>query len=297
MTETVWNDTPAVRLLPGALSMAGRFIRRNPIAALALVGAIALVLLAVLAPAIAPFDPAQQKLLFRLKAPSVRPDYLLGTDQLGRDILSRALYGLRLTLALSLTGAVIGLALGTAIGLVSGLVGGLIDDALTAIVDLMISVPFVLVALLVLALAGNSTGILIFVLGLAYWAHFARLVRSQVVAMRDLPYVEAARAAGAGPLRVALRHLLPNMVSPVLVMFTLTVSNLILLESSLSFLGIGVQPPTATLGSMVGDGRDYMESAPWLVAAPGGLIVAVTLVVMLLGDALRDAFDVKLRTR
>jgi peptide/nickel transport system permease protein len=161
----------------------------------------------------------------------------------------------------------------------------------------VISIPFVLVALLMLALAGNSVGIMVFVLGLAYWAQFARLVRSQVIAARDLPYVEAARACGAGPWRIALRHLLPNLMSPILVMFTLTMSNLILLESSLSFLGIGIQPPTATLGSMVGDGRDYIESAPWLIAAPGALIVLVTLVVMLLGDALRDRLDARLESR
>lgn len=277
------------------LALAG-VARRNPVVALAIVAAVGLIVLALFAPAIAPFDPAQQKLLFRLKAPGVRPEYLLGTDQLGRDILSRCLYGLRLTLALALFGAAIGLAIGTLVGMAAGLIGGLVDDLLSGLVDLVISIPFVLVALLLLALAGNSVGIMVFVLGLAYWAHFARLVRSQVIAARDLPYVEAARSAGAGPWRIALRHLLPNMVSPILVMFTLTMSNLILLESSLSFLGIGVQPPTATLGSMVGDGRDYIESAPWLIAAPGGLIVLLTLVVMLIGDALRDHFDARLET-
>lgn len=297
MTETTLPAASAADSLARAIGATLTTVRRNPVIALALLAAVVLIAIAVFAPLIAPFDPTQQKLILRLKAPGVRPDYLLGTDQLGRDVLSRSLYGLRLTLALALSGAVVGLAVGTAVGMTAGLVGGLIDDLLSGFVDLVISIPFVLVALMLLALAGNSIGILIGVLGLAYWAQFARLVRSQVIAARDLPYVEAARAAGAGPWRLALKHLLPNILSPILVMFTLTISNLILLESSLSFLGIGVQPPTATLGSMVGEGRDYLESAPWLAAAPGGLIVAVTLVVMLLGDALRDRFDVKLRTR
>jgi peptide/nickel transport system permease protein len=297
MTETTMVDPVGTgRLARAGLALIGA-VRGNPVVALALTAAITLILLAVFAPAVAPFDPAQQKLLLRLKAPGVRPEYLLGTDQLGRDILSRSLFGLRLTLTLALFGALISLTIGTIVGMAAGLIGGLIDDLLMGVVDLVISIPFVLVALLVLALAGNTVGILVFVLGLAYWAQFARLVRSQVIAARDLPYIEAARSAGAGPWRIALRHLLPNMVSPILVMFTLTISNLILLESSLSFLGIGIQPPTASLGSMVGDGRDYIETAPWLAAAPGGLVVLVTLVVMLLGDALRDTFDVKLKTR
>jgi len=172
-----------------------------------------------------------------------------------------------------------------------------VDTLLMGLADVKLSVPFTLVALLVIALAGTSTQVLLVVLGLAYWAHFARLVRGQVIALRDMPYVEAARAVGASPLRVALRHMIPNLVSPVVVMATLNFSNLILLESSLSFLGIGVQPPTATLGSMVGQGRDYMASAPWVVAAPALLIVIVALVAMLLGDYLRDRVDARLRER
>ena len=138
---------------------------------------------------------------------------------------------------------------------------------------------------------------LVCVLGVAYWAHFARLVRAQVLAIRTLPYIEAARAAGASAWRLAVTHTLPNLVSPVLVMATLNFSNLILLESSLSFLGLGVQPPTATLGSMVGQGRDYMASAPWIVAVPALFIVLVALAVMLLGDFARDQLDVRLRDR
>lgn len=262
---------------------------------------LALVLLAALAPMLSPFDPDQQKLLARLRPPlgfeRANPAHWFGTDQLGRDLLSRCLYGLRLTLALALFGTLIGLAIGVSLGLVAGLLGGWVDALLMGVVDVKLSMPFTLVALLVVAIAGTDIAVLICVLGIAYWAHFARLVRAQVLALRELPFVEASRAAGATRWHIALVHMLPNIVSPVVVMASLNFSNLILLESALSFLGLGVQPPTATLGSMVGQGRDYMASAPWIVAVPALLIVLVSLAAMLLGDFLRDHFDVRLRER
>lgn len=262
---------------------------------------LALVLLAALAPMLSPFDPDQQKLLARLRPPlgfeRANPAHWFGTDQLGRDLLSRCLYGLRLTLALALFGTLIGLAIGVSLGLVAGLLGGWVDALVMGVVDVKLSMPFTLVALLVVAIAGTDIAVLICVLGIAYWAHFARLVRAQVLALRELPFVEASRAAGATRWHIALVHMLPNIVSPVVVMASLNFSNLILLESALSFLGLGVQPPTATLGSMVGQGRDYMASAPWIVAVPALLIVLVSLAAMLLGDFLRDHFDVRLRER
>ncbi len=256
---------------------------------------------ALLAPLIAPFDPDAQRLLARLRPPvgfeRADPRYLLGSDQLGRDMLSRCLYGLRLTLLIAMFGAALGLMLGALAGLVAGMVGGLVDALIMGLCDVKIAVPFTLVALLVIALAGATTTVLICVLSLSYWAQFARLIRAQVLTIREMPYIEAARAAGATPLRIAIRHVLPNIISPVIVMFTLNISNLILLESALSFLGLGVQPPTATLGSMVGLGRDYMPTAPWVVASPAILIMLVSLTVMLLGDWLRDHLDVRLRER
>jgi peptide/nickel transport system permease protein len=262
---------------------------------------LALVLLAIFAPLVAPFEPDQQKLLARLRPPlgfeRANPAHWFGTDQLGRDLLSRCIYGLRLTLALALFGTLIGLAIGVSLGLVAGLYGGWVDAIIMGLVDIKLSLPFTLVALLVIALAGTDTGVLICVLGIAYWAHFARLVRAQVLGLRELPFVEAARACGATRWHIATVHMLPNIVSPVVVMASLNFSNLILLESALSFLGLGVQPPTATLGSMVGQGRDYMASAPWIVAVPALLVVLVSLAAMLLGDALRDKLDVRLRER
>jgi peptide/nickel transport system permease protein len=266
----------------------------------ALIG-VALLLGAVFAFWLAPFDPDQQKLLARLRPPigfeRSDPSYLLGTDQLGRDLLSRCLYGLRLSLLLALFGALAGLLFGMVMGMIAGLGGGMLDGLVMGVCDVKLSLPFTLVALLVIAIAGPSVTVLVVVLGLAYWAHFARLIRAQVLALRELPYIEAARAAGASGWHIATRHVLPNILSPVIVMFTLNISNLILLESALSFLGLGVQPPTATLGSMVGQGRDYMPSAPWIVASPAILIVLVALCVMMIGDWLRDHFDVTLSER
>jgi peptide/nickel transport system permease protein len=267
----------------------------------AMVVAGALLALALLAPVISPFDPNQQKLLARLRPPigfdRANPLYWLGTDQLGRDILTRCLYGMRLSLALALFGSILGLLIGVSMGLAAGLARGWTDTLLMGLADVKLSTPFTLVALLVIAIAGTDIGVLVCVLSLAYWPQFARLVRGQVLLLRELPYVEAARAVGASPWRVAWRHMLPNLVGPIVVMASLNFSNLILLESALSFIGIGVQPPTATLGSMVGQGRDYMASAPWVVASPALLIVLVSLVAMLLGDHLRDRMDAALRPR
>jgi len=273
----------------------------NPLVIAAAVLAVALLVVALLAPWLAPYEPTHQSLIARLRPPMgferADPRFLLGTDQLGRDLLTRCIYGLRLSLALALFGTLVGLLIGISLGLLSGVVGGKVDTVLMAIVDVSLSLPFTLVALFVIAVAGTDIAVLIVVLGIAYWAHFARLVRGLVLALRELPYVEAARSAGASGWRLGITHMIPNIVSPILVMATLNFSNLILLESALSFLGLGVQPPTATLGSMVGQGRDYMASAPWIVAAPAAVIVLVSLAVMLLGDFLRDHFDVKLRER
>jgi len=277
--------------------------RFKPDAVVAIAALLALILLgaALLAPFIAPFDPDAQRLLARLKPPigfsGSDARYWLGSDQLGRDMLTRCLYGLRLTLLIALFGAALGLALGALAGLVAGMVGGTVDAIIMGLCDVKIAIPFTLVALLVIAIAGASAVVLVCVLSLAYWAQFARLIRAQVLTIREMPYIEAARAAGATPSRIAIWHVLPNIVSPVIVMFTLNISNLILLESALSFLGLGVQPPTATLGSMVGLGRDYMATAPWVVASPAILIMLVSLTVMLLGDWLRDHLDVRLRER
>lgn len=286
------------RLIAGAAALwrRGDFIQR-----LAMLVGLLLVLVAVVAPMIAPFDPTAQSLITRLRPPigfdRYMDGYLLGTDELGRDVLTRTIYGLRLTLTLALAGACIGLALGGALGLLAGVAGGGVEDFIMGAVDAQIAIPFTLVALLILAIFGSSLEVIVMVLGVHGWEQYARIVRAEVRKLVAMPFVEAARAAGATDVRIAFRHLLPNIVSPLVVQFTLSFSNIVLLESTLSFLGLGVQPPTATLGSMVGFGRDYMPTAPWIVIVPALAILLVTFTVQILGDWLRDLVDVRLRER
>ena len=260
-----------------------------------------LALVAIAAPWIAPFDPTDQSLIARLRPPigfdRHHPDFLLGTDELGRDVLSRSIYGLRLTLTLALIGSLIGLVIGGVLGLLAGVIGGAFEDVVMGLVDAQIAVPFTLIALLILAIFGSSLEIMILVLGIYGWEQYARIIRGEVRRLMQMPFIEAARSAGASVPGIAVRHVLPNTVSPLVVQFTLSFSNIVLLESTLSFLGLGVQPPTATLGSMVGIGRDYMPTAPWIVIAPALMILLVTFAVQVLGDWLRDRADVRLRAR
>lgn len=268
---------------------------------IAMLVGLAVIFVALAAPLIAPFDPNAQSLISRLRPPlgfdRYKDGFFLGTDELGRDILSRCIYGLRMTFALALAGAVIGLLIGGTLGLLAGIIGGAFEDIVMGMVDAQIAIPFTLIALLILAVMGSSLDIMILVLGVYGWEQYARIVRAEVRKLIQMPFVEAARAAGAAPVRIAFRHILPNVVSPIVVQFTLNFSNIVILESTLSFLGLGVQPPTATLGSMVGVGRDYLPTAPWIVLAPAAAILLLTFAVQILGDWLRDKADVRLRSR
>ena len=276
-------------------------LRMDPIQGVAVALAVALVAAALLAPLLAPYDPLAQSLLARLRPPvgfaRFSAGHLAGTDELGRDVLSRALYGLRLTLGLAFAGAVIGLLIGGTLGMIAGLRRGWVEDGIMALVDMQIAIPFTLVALLVLTLMGSTLTVLVMVLGIAGWEQYARIVRAEVRRLSVQPFLEAARTAGAGTGYIARRHILPNLVSPLVVQFTLALSNIVILESTLSFLGLGVQPPNPSLGSMVGLGRDYMPVAPWIVLVPAALIVLLTFTVQILGDWLRDRADVRLIER
>lgn len=273
----------------------------NWIVRLSAIVGLALLLVALFAPIIVPHEPNAQSLLSRLKPPfgfaGAKDSYWLGTDELGRDILSRCIYGLRLTLGVATLGAIIGLLLGGTLGLLAGLARGWVDDLIMGLVDIQIAVPFTLIALLVVALLGGDLPVLIGVLGVAYWEQYARITRGEVLRLREMPFIEAAQASGASLARIAFKHIVPNVMSPLVVIFTINVANIVLLESTLSFLGLGLRPPNATLGSMVGMGRDYLPSAPWIVAAPALLIVLVTFVIQMLGDWLRDRTDVRLKER
>jgi peptide/nickel transport system permease protein len=266
---------------------------------LCLVAFATIVMLAVLAPVLAPHDPNAQKLLARLKPPvgmeGAVAGHWMGTDQLGRDLTSRLLHGLQLTLGIALIGSLISLVLGTTLGVIAGYGRGRVGAFIMGMVDVQIAVPFTLIALFTIALMGNSLPVLVCVIGLSGWESYARIVRAQVLTISRMPYIEAAVAAGASKPRILLRQVLPNIASSLVVIWTMTFSGLILTESTLSFLGLGVQPPTATLGSMVGLGRDYLASSPWIALLPSLLIMLVSLLVLLIGDWLRDALDVRLK--
>lgn len=271
--------------------------KATPVAKICLFVLVALLLTAALAPVIAPFPPMEQKLLFRLRPPlgmdRAVDGYLFGTDELGRDIFSRCLFALRISLGLAFIGSLIGAVVGGALGLLSGLGGRWADSLIMGLVDAQIAIPFTLIAVFIVAVAGSSVPVLVMVLGVAYWEQYARLIRAQTLSVQTSLFVTASRSMGATKARIALRHILPNIVSPLVVMFTLNFSNIILLESTLSFLGLGVQPPTASLGSMIGQGRSYMADAWWLVAVPSFFVILIALVILLLGDWLREVLDVR----
>lgn len=272
--------------------------RRMPWAIRACIaGAILIALAAIFAGTIVRHDPVATDILNKLQPPFFLEGYdgehLLGTDQLGRDLLARSLHGIRVSVGIAFVGLAIGCLLGTTAGLVAGLSGGLVDRAIMTVVDIFITVPFLLLVLVGIAAFGSDIPVLVVLVGLARWESYARVVRGQVLQVREMPYIEASRALGASTEWIALRHVLPNIASPLIVLLTLNFPSILLLESSLSFLGIGVQPPTASLGRMVGDGRDHLVFAWWVAVAPAMVIVMITFIVQMLGDWLRDVLDVR----
>jgi peptide/nickel transport system permease protein len=272
---------------------------RNPLAVsgLALFGCTLLV--AVLAPALAPDTYDNQDIMGRLKPPLSRgPDgrvYLLGSDPLGRDMLSRIIYGARASVSVALAGLVIGGGLGSLLGLLAGFGSRGLDTLVMRIVDAQLAFPSLLLAIAVIAALGTSLWTLLAVLALRSWAVHARTLRSAVLVIREQESVTAARALGAGPMRVAFKEILPNALAPLIVVATAQLGALILLESTLSFLGIGLQPPAPSWGSMLSSGRPYMTVAWWVAAVPGVAILIAVLGANLLGDGLRDALDPRLK--
>jgi peptide/nickel transport system permease protein len=288
--------------LPRGRGIASRLafgLLRSPTGLLGLAIVILVVLVAVFAAQLAPQDPIQQRIVTRLRPPgyvsSAGVTSLLGTDQYGRDILSRLIYGARVSLGLGFSVVVLGTIIGVAMGLIAGLVGGIVETVLMRLVDALVSVPFLIVAVAVIAVFGPGLQQLIVLLTIFVWGQFARLVRGDVLAVKEKEYIEAALAIGASRLRVAWRHVLPNVISPVIVLATFSVAQLIVAEGALSFLGLGVPPPTPTWGSMLSDGRGYIDSAWWLSVFPGLAITLTVVGVNFLGDALRDIFDPRQR--
>lgn len=253
-----------------------------------------IVLIALFGPLLAPHDPVAGRMLDRLKPPiwlGGTSKYLLGTDQIGRDELSRLILGTRVSLAAGASGTLFACLVGVTLGLLAGYFGGWLDWLITTAVNVMLTFPFVLLALAVIAMLGTSFRNLIVVLAITAWPVYTRVIRAQVQALRDREFIYAARVIGASHLRVMLRHALPNVLNTIVVIASLQVAQLIILESFLSFLGLGVQPPTPSWGSMLGESRTYMFDKWWLATFPGLAIFVTTLAINLLGDGLRDLLD------
>ena len=247
----------------------------------------------------APHDPREQDILASLLPPSWLPsgdaDYLLGTDNLGRDILSNILYGGRISLAVGFFALLISAAIGVPLGLIAGYVGGRFDALVMRAADVQLSLPTILIALVVLAFLGAGLSKVIVVIGIVGWAAYARIMRSSVLQLRERDFVSGARALGASTTRVLLRHILPNASTPLLVQLSVDFPRVVLLEATLSFLGLGVSISTPSLGLMISGGQDYLFSGSWWLSAfPGGALTLLVFSVNLIGDWLRDVFDPRL---
>jgi peptide/nickel transport system permease protein len=277
-----------------------RRLARRRTALFGLVVVAAVVVTALGAAWLSPFDPIAQDIGDRrLKPPLWRDDagglHVLGTDHLGRDLFARVIHGAQPALLVGVAAVTISGFLGMAIGLVAGYFGGRLDDVLMRLADIQLAFPFILLAIAVIGIVGPSLATIIVVIGVSSWVIYARIVRGAVLSLREREFVQAALALGSGDGRVVLRHILPNVLTPWLVVATLDMARVIVLESALSFLGLGVQPPTPTWGGMLADGRVYISIAWWLATFPGLAILVTVLGINLFGDGLRDTLDPRLK--
>ena len=267
--------------------------RRNRLSWVGLVLLAAIVLIAGLAPLIAPHDPIEQHIAYRLEPPSA--EFLLGTDTYGRDVLSRLIHGARISLIVAFAAVAIAMVVGTFIGVVSGYVGGMFDQVMMGVLDVKLAFPTLLLGLMIAAILGASLENLIIAIAVTEIAPFARIARAPTIALKQRDFIEAGRALGFGPLRIMGVHILPNMIADVVVMGSLWMATAIRTEASLSFIGLGVKPPTPTWGGMIREGFENILTAWWLAVFPSLAILLTVLALNLLGDALRDAIDPKLR--
>jgi len=292
--------------LAGARSPARRewvvFARRLARRRTALFGLVVVTIVVVAAlgaPWLSPYDPIEQDITNRLRPPGTLDaagrSHLFGTDHLGRDLLARMIHGARPALMVGFAAVAISGVLGMAVGLVSGYFGGRSDDVFMRLADIQLAFPFILLAIAVIGVLGPSLSVIIVVIGVSSWVVYARVVRGAVLSLREREFVQAAHALGSRDGRVLVRHILPNAFTPWLVVATLDMARVIVIESSLSFLGLGVQPPTPTWGGMLADGRVYISTAWWLATFPGLAILITVLGINLFGDGLRDTLDPRLK--
>jgi len=285
--------TPAVLAVPavavGRRYKAARLLARRPAAMVALAVVLGFILVALAAPHLAPFDPTAIDFRAVRKPPSAV--HRLGTDEVGRDVLSRLLWGARASLLAGVIPVTIAVAFSVPLGLLSGYLGGWLDGLIMRINDAMLSIPFLIVAIALAAFLGPGLGNAMIAIGIAALPTFVRLVRGTVLTIKTEEYVEAAQALGCSRRRVALRHILPNTLPPLFIQVSLTVAAAIIAEASLSFLGLGQQPPAPSWGSMLNAAQRYLSQAPWMALYPGLMIFGIVMALNVLGDGLRDALD------
>ncbi len=282
---------------PARHSEGRRFVRRflaHRMAVFGLVVVVALCAAALFAPWLAPHDPVELDTKLRFLAP-FQGGFLLGTDEIGRDTLSRLLYGGRVSLTVGLVAMLTTVATGAVVGVVSGYLGGWVDAVLMRFVDTMLCFPQVFLLLVIAAFIPPTLLSMSLIIGLTSWMEVSRIVRSEVLYLRGQDFVLAARAMGAGPVRIMVRELLPNAMAPILVAATLKVASAVLMESYISYLGYGVQPPLASWGNMLTNAQGYFDTVPWLAVLPGVLITLTVMGFNFLGDGLRDALDPRLK--
>src|SRR5579872_6467404 len=276
-----------------------RALMHNPMAMAGMVLLALIIFCAIAAPLVAPADPFNQHIENRLAPPFWEAKgsltNILGTDQLGRDILSRIIYGARVSLGLGFLCTTLSSIIGVILGLLAGMGPPRAGDVIMRLADAQIAFPFLVLAIAVIAVFGPGFINLVIILSVFGWVHFARVVRGDVLSIKEKEFIEAARTAGLSEWRIAIRHVLPNVLSPVIVIWTFAIAQIVIVESGLSFLGLGIQPPTPSWGSMLSDGRGYLETAWWLGTFPGLAIMLTVLAVNFVGDGLRDALDPRLR--
>jgi peptide/nickel transport system permease protein len=276
-------------------ALAARHFRGNRMAMGGLAVMFLLYLVTLLTPLLAPFDPAVQGDIVATRYLTPSWEHPMGTDRFGRDIFSRVLYGAQISLSIGFIAMGIGVTIGTLFGAIGGYFGGVVDTILMRFTDVMLSFPRLILLIVIIALFEPSIFLVVVVLGLTGWMGIARIVRSEVLSLREREFIQAARALGMSDLRIVSRHVIPNTLAPVIVFATLLIGNTILVEAGLSFLGLGVQPPTPSWGNMISEGRDALLTAWWIATFPGLAIVFTVVAFNLLGDGLRDATDPRLR--
>jgi peptide/nickel transport system permease protein len=268
-------------------------LSRNPIIVIGAIVIVLMILVGTFAPYLAQHEPSKMNPRHRREAPS--KEFWLGTDRLGRDMLSRLIWGTRVSLVIGVLAVSVSLVIGLTIGMISGYYGGMLDEILMRIMDIIFAFPSLLLAIALIAVTGPSMRNIIFVVGLIRIPRFARILRGTVLSIKEKEFVEAARALSKSDIGIMLQHILPNCIAPLTVEASLSIATAIITESALSFLGIGVRPPTPSWGQMIADGRSELFTAPWIVIFPGLAIMLTVLGYNLLGDGLRDALDPRLR--